>query len=163
VVQVRNDPREAYDQLFRESGATLIRAVYAYTGGRREIAEEAVAEAFARAMERDGDIRDRLAWIYRVSFRIAAHEAKREKSKPASAGIGEAPGPEEGLGSLVAALRKLSPAQRAAVVLHYEADLPVAEVSRLMGISAATVKVHLHRGRNKLRALLGDEEVEDDD
>ena len=58
------------------------------------------------------------------------------------------------------ALRKLSPAQRAAVVLHYEVDLPVKEVAMRMGTSAAVVRVHLYRGRNRLRALLGDDETE---
>jgi RNA polymerase sigma-70 factor (ECF subfamily) len=57
------------------------------------------------------------------------------------------------------ALRKLSPNQRAAVVLRFEADLPVDEVARRMGIASPTVRVHLHRGRARLRELLGAEEV----
>jgi RNA polymerase sigma-70 factor (ECF subfamily) len=65
------------------------------------------------------------------------------------------------LGPLVDALRALSPNQRAAVVLRYEADLPVGEIARRMGMSAATVRVHLHRGRNRLRELLGNEETDD--
>lgn len=44
---------------------------------------------------------------------------------------------------------------------HYEADLPVREVASLMGTSSAAVKVHLHRGRNRLRQILGTEEVDD--
>ena len=63
--------------------------------------------------------------------------------------------------ALVPALRQLSPAQRAAVVLHYEADLPVQEVARRMGTSAGAVKVHLFRGRRRLRELLGEEEASD--
>jgi RNA polymerase sigma factor (sigma-70 family) len=66
-----------------------------------------------------------------------------------------------GLAALVPALRQLSPAQRAAIVLHYEADLPVREVARRMGTSAGAVKVHLLRGRRRLRELLGDEEAGD--
>ena len=56
------------------------------------------------------------------------------------------------------ALRQLSPNQRAAIVLRYEADLPVDDVARRMGIAAPTVRVHLHRGRTRLRELLGSEE-----
>ncbi len=59
------------------------------------------------------------------------------------------------------ALRALSPKQRAAVILRYEADLATDEVAKRMGVSAATVRVHIHRGRAKLRALLGTEEVDD--
>jgi DNA-directed RNA polymerase specialized sigma24 family protein len=47
------------------------------------------------------------------------------------------------------------------VYLHYQADLPVAEVARLIGTSTAAVKVHLMRGRRRLAELLGDDEVVD--
>jgi RNA polymerase sigma factor (sigma-70 family) len=58
---------------------------------------------------------------------------------------------------LLAALRELSPSQRAAAYLFYVEDLPVREVARLMDTSVAAVKVHLHRGRGRLRELLGTE------
>jgi DNA-directed RNA polymerase specialized sigma24 family protein len=45
-------------------------------------------------------------------------------------------------------------------VLHYEADLPIQEVARLMGLAPATVRVHLHRARTRLRRLLAEEELE---
>jgi len=64
----------------------------------------------------------------------------------------------DGLVDLLGALRRLSPAQRASVYLHYQADLPVREVARLTGMSSAAVKVHLSRGRRRLAALLGEEE-----
>ena len=38
-----------FDALFREAGSGVFRTLYAYTGGRRDIAEEAMAEAFARS------------------------------------------------------------------------------------------------------------------
>jgi RNA polymerase sigma-70 factor (ECF subfamily) len=57
------------------------------------------------------------------------------------------------------ALRELSPGQRAAVFLRYQADLPVAEVARLMGTSAAVVRVQLMRGRRRLATLLGDDDA----
>ncbi len=66
-----------------------------------------------------------------------------------------------GLDDLLRAMRQLSPSQRAAVYLHYQADLPVREVAQAMGTSVAAVKVHLHRGRTRLRTMLGTEEVDD--
>jgi RNA polymerase sigma factor (sigma-70 family) len=61
----------------------------------------------------------------------------------------------------MSALRRLTPAQRAAVYLHYRADLPVREVAAIMGSSSAAVKVHLMRGRRRIAELLTDhEEVE---
>jgi DNA-directed RNA polymerase specialized sigma24 family protein len=40
------------------------------------------------------------------------------------------------------------------VALHYLADLPVAEVARLMGCRAGTVKAHLAHAREVLRVQL---------
>jgi DNA-directed RNA polymerase specialized sigma24 family protein len=39
-------------------------------------------------------------------------------------------------------------------------DLDVAEVAHRMGVAEPTVRVHLYRGRKRLRELLGTEEVD---
>ena len=151
-----------YGRVFRVAAPGLWRAIYAFAAGQRAVADDAVAEAFARALGRAGQIRDPLPWLYRTAFRLAAEDLRRQRRAPE-------PEPEPGrqhasaagLGALVPALRQLSPAQRAAVVLHCEADLPVREVARRMGTSAGAVKVHLFRGRRRLRELLGDEEAGD--
>jgi RNA polymerase sigma-70 factor (ECF subfamily) len=136
-----------YEQVFRDAAPGLWRTIYAFAAGRGAVADDAVAEAFARALEHAGQIRDPVPWLYRTAFRLAAGDLRREHREP-----GMDPEPEQaagsaaGLAALVPALRQLSPAQRAAVVLHYEADLPVQEVARRMGTSAGAVKVHLFRG-----------------
>jgi RNA polymerase sigma-70 factor (ECF subfamily) len=48
------------------------------------------------------------------------------------------------------------------VVLHYLADLPVAEIARQEGVSEGTVKSWLHRGRTALAAHLTERTEEDD-
>jgi DNA-directed RNA polymerase specialized sigma24 family protein len=48
------------------------------------------------------------------------------------------------------------------VVLHDQEGMSAPEVARMLGMSAATVRVHLFRGRKRLRALLGSEEADDD-
>ena len=40
---------ESLEALFRDAGPELWRAIYGFTGGRRQLTEDAVAEAFARA------------------------------------------------------------------------------------------------------------------
>jgi RNA polymerase sigma-70 factor (ECF subfamily) len=145
--------------LYREIAPRLWRAVYAYSGGRRSIADDAVAEAFARLIESDGAVRRPFPWLYRVAFRIAAAEMRRDSDRIQDR---EQAADPEGAGDLLRAMRQLSPAQRAAVFLHYQADLPVRDVALAMGTSVAAVKVHLHRGRNRLRALLGRDEADDD-
>ncbi len=148
-----------FDALFRQAGAGVFRTLYAYTGGRRDIAEEAMAEAFARALAGRETIRDPIAWIYRTAFRLANAELRAERRRGPRPADAEAPPPE--LTGLIEALRRLSPNQRAAIVMRHVLDLDVAEVARRMGTAAPTVRVHLHRGRKRLRELLGDEEVED--
>ena len=161
VVRRRTAPAEHdFEALFREHAGAVFRTLYAFTAGRRPIAEEATAEAFARAVAHADRIRDPVPWLYRTAFRIAVDELRRERRTPPS--DDEVAGDVTlGLGELVAALRALSPNQRAAIVLRYEADLPVAEIARRMGARPATVRVHLHRGRNRLRELLGAEETDE--
>ena len=165
MVVVRRRPVAAehdFAALFREHAGAVYRTLYAFTAGRRAIAEEATAEAFARAVAHADRVRDPVPWVYRTAFRIAVDELRRERRTPPEAAEGVEAAPA-GLGELVEALRELSPNQRAAIVLRYEADLPVADIARRMGTSAATVRVHLHRGRNRLRELLGAQETETDE
>jgi RNA polymerase sigma-70 factor (ECF subfamily) len=147
-----------FDALFRAEKDGVYRTLYAYTGGRRDVAEEATAEAFARALHHHEHIRNPVAWIYRTAFRLAQAEIRQERRHRAEVVDLIAADPSPGLGRLSSALRELSPRQRAAIVLRYEADLSVTEIARRMGTSAATVRVHLHRGRNRLRELLSTEE-----
>ena len=147
-----------YAALYREIGPQLWRAILAYSGGRRHVADDAVGEAFARAMENRTSIRSPYPWLYRTAFRIAAAELRREVRE----------GPEEdaylddpATGDLWRAMGQLPPKTRAAIYLHYQADLPVREVARLTESSVAAVKVQLHRGRARLRELLGTEESDD--
>ena len=153
-----SDQSYDFDRLYHDVATTLWRAIYAYTGGRRAIADDAVAEAFARAMENRVPIRSPQPWLYRTAFRIAAAELRKERDRPEETAdfIVE---PE--LREVLGALKKISPSQRAAVFLHYEADLPVREVARLMGSTEAAVRVHLHRGRARLQKLLGEGSVDD--
>ncbi|SEF35748.1 RNA polymerase sigma-70 factor, sigma-E family [Amycolatopsis pretoriensis] len=64
---------------------------------------------------------------------------------PADAGIS---------GDLLRALAGVPPKQRAAVVLRYCADLPVAEVSKALRCSEGTVRSQAARGLEALRAEL---------
>jgi len=153
------DDAHDYDAIWRGSGGAVWRAVYAYAGGRRDVADEAVAEAFARMMARGAAVREPEPYLYRVAFRVASAElARRGKEMADVPEIATSDPTQNGLPDLLAALRELTPAQRAAVYLHYRADLPVREVAHITGMSSAAVKVHLMRGRKRLAELLGEED-----
>ena len=150
-----------FDSLFRAERDDVYRTMLAFTGGRADVAEEATAEAFARALARREELRDPVAWIYRAAFRIATDEIRRDRRRDAGAIADLAPDPSSEVGDLIAALRLLSPNQRAAIVLRHVADLEMDEVARRMGTATPTVRVHLHRGRARLRQLLGTQEEDD--
>lgn len=52
------------------------------------------------------------------------------------------------------ALWRLPVRQRAATILFYWEDRPVAEIAELMGVSTGTVKRHLHNARQRLKRSL---------
>lgn len=139
------------EAVYRAEFPKLWRALYAYAGDG-EIASDAAAEAFARAMRDEAKIRDLNGWTWRVAFRLAAAELRlRSTPLPATALPYEMPNP---VPELVAALRTLSPNQRLAVVLHDYADRPTHEVAEAIGCAKATVHVHLSQARRRLRNLL---------
>jgi RNA polymerase sigma-70 factor (ECF subfamily) len=152
------------ETLYRHHGARLWRVMVGVTHGRRQVAEDAIAEAFARALEHREAIREPLPWIYRTAVRVARNELQREQKWRAEANedMRKSAAPDsEGLQDLFRALAHLSPNQRAAIILHFEEGLTVPEVSKLLGISQSTVRVHIHRGRRRLQALLSVEEASD--
>ncbi|HEY7281142.1 MAG TPA: RNA polymerase sigma factor [Actinomycetota bacterium] len=163
-MSTRTAPATDFEALFRDLGPVLWRSIYAYSAGDAEIADDAVAESFARAMESRKPIRHPRPWLFTTAFRIAAGELRRRRRDPPPALASDAEiASDPGLGGVVEALRQLSPAQRAAVYLRDVADLPGREVAALMGTSESAVRVHLYRARRRLRTILGDDEGANDD
>jgi RNA polymerase sigma-70 factor (ECF subfamily) len=153
------DERE-FDELYASSYARLTSQLYAMVGNRDE-AEECVQEAFARAwqhrskLERSGRPE---AWVRTTAYRLAVSRWRRvllaRRSPDRALTPSEVTEPSDERLALVTALRELPEAQRRAVVLHYIADLTVADVARETGIADGTVKGYLSRGRATLAGLL---------
>src|SRR5712675_241813 len=115
--------REGIEAVYRADSERLWRAVYAFAGDA-EIASDAVAEAYAQVLHRGSAVRDPAGWTWRTAFRISAGALKARGPQ----GTPETPTEHidrYGDPDLVAALRQLPEAQRAAVVLFYYADLPI--------------------------------------
>ncbi len=146
--------RSLLEQVYREHRARLWRALLAYTGDR-ETADDVLAETFAQALARGGEIQRPDAWVWRRAFRVAAGElkARRDTSLVRDDRSYDLPEPVD---HLVSALARLSPRQRLVVVLHDYADRPSSEIASSLGTSRATVYVHLSEARRKLRGILED-------
>jgi len=145
----------AIERLYREEGDRLWRAVLFWCGDR-EVASDAVAEAFAQMLHRGGAIRDPRAWVWKTAFRVAAGDLKRRRRTSAervdtSYELSDAPV------LLATALARLSPRERQSVVLHYYAGYPLKDVAAIIGSTPGAVAVHLHRARRRIRGVLADE------
>ena len=149
-----HDHATALERVYREEGDRLWRAVYVYARDR-SIADDAVAEAFAQALRRGSALTDPARWVWTAAFRIAKGQlANRSRS---------APMPDDSSYELaepaldvLRALGRLSPRQRACIVLFHYAGYPVKDVASMLGSTTAAVKVHLSQGRKRLKSLLED-------
>jgi RNA polymerase sigma-70 factor, ECF subfamily len=133
--------------------------------GDLEQAQDVVQEAFCRALDRWKTISgydDPVAWVRRVAWNLAISQWRRGRlarvfalwhREESIAG----PGPERV--ALVRALATLPLTHRRAVILHYLADLPVAEIAQQEGVAEGTVKSWLSRGRAALSAQLATKEA----
>lgn len=137
-------------------------AVVASIYGDVAQAEDAVSEAMTRACEREAagePIRDWPAWVIKVALNHSASiarrlaRARRWRHLVARPDAWEADGVDNAYDTL-AALRRLPVGQRASIVLHYYADMPVAEIAEVRGTSVAAVKSSLHKGRATLAKRL---------
>jgi RNA polymerase sigma-70 factor (ECF subfamily) len=148
--------QSSVEALYRADATRLWRAIYAFAGDS-EIASDAVAEAYAQLIRRGSEVRDPAAWTWRAAFRICAGILKnRSRAAPATATSAYAD--QYANQDLLSALRQLPEGQRAAVVLFYYADLPVAAIAHRLGSNGIAVRANLSRGRRRLRQLLGDDD-----
>jgi RNA polymerase sigma-70 factor (ECF subfamily) len=148
---VTNDVEDVY----RRDGGRLWRALYAFAGNA-DVADEAMAEAFAQALRRGAAIRDVSGWVWRTAFRLAAGDLK-DRSHVVHGAMPDSATYDPRLDDeLLVALQGLTPQQRIVIVLHYYVDCPVREIGRRTGMNPLAVRSHLSRGRQRLRRLLGD-------
>ena len=172
----RGDPAAARALFDRHAPALL-----AFAGrllGSRAEAEEVVQEAFVKLV-RQGDRLDTRgglsAWLFAVAANGARDRLRHARVAGAAArDLAAVPTPPaapaldaliegERARALTAALARLSPEQREALVLARFHELPYVEIARLLGISEAAVKNRILRAMTALRALMSAPEPRKED
>jgi DNA-directed RNA polymerase specialized sigma24 family protein len=146
--------RTRLEAAYREDGPSLWRAIFVFAGGRRDVTDEAVAEAFVQAATSLANIRDLRAWLYKSAFKIAAGELKHRPVSPSA----YRPSDDQGVLDILDLARSLTPSQRRAFVLRDVLGFPSAEAARLMGTSDVAARVHVHNARKRLRTRLEEAE-----
>lgn len=149
--------RELYEGCYRR----LVGQLFAVCGNRAE-AEEAVQEAFVKAVEkprRFAQLDNPEAWLRIVALNVVRGRYRRANRFHGL--LSRQPAPvttTDGLSAdrvaLVEALRQLPYEQREAIALHHIVDLPIREIAVQLGVAEGTVKARLSRGRARLAPLV---------
>jgi RNA polymerase sigma-70 factor, ECF subfamily len=157
----------SFDAFYTGSVRRLVGQLHAMTGSKAE-AEDCVQEAYARAWQRWDKVSgygDPEAWVRTVAYRVSVSAWRKSANMRAAHRKHGVPDDSRGLSpdyvAIVAALRKVSAAQRQAIVLHHLVGLSVQEIAQETGAATGTVKARLSRGRQALAPLL-DEGVQVD-
>ena len=145
--------QDRVEAVYRSVHPRLWRSLLSYTGDA-ELASDAEAEAFAQVLRRGEAVDDVEAWVWRSAFRIASGLLEA-RSSPADLGPGSGSTPSTGsVAEFLGLLAELSPQQRACVALRYVGEYTSGEIGELLGTSAGTVRVQLHRAHVILRRTI---------
>jgi RNA polymerase sigma-70 factor, ECF subfamily len=176
----RDRAREQFADLVAHHQRRAVRIAYSYLRDAHD-ADEAVQDAFVKVFTHIASYREEYpfeVWFTRILVNgcldLRKARARRTRwvlpmSSPAESAPADPPAiqpsPEdrvistERAGHIAKAIEKLPDRQRAVFTMCHVADQTTSEVSQALGLSEATVRVHLFRAVRKLRKLLASERV----
>ena len=162
------EPDAEFGNILKEHAAVMYRQALRILGNRED-AEDAVQDAMMRIWKHRRAFRGRSTvstWIFRITYNACcALKARRQRAGRIEAVLiaeetaalavqcrGEAPpaDPED----LTRLLSLLPPVQAAALSLFYVEELEYKEIARVLRIPPGSVATAIHRGRERLRAIL---------
>ncbi|MBY8873877.1 SigE family RNA polymerase sigma factor [Micromonospora sp. PLK6-60] len=151
---------ESFHEFVVQRSPALSRTAYLLTGDH-QLAEDLLQSALARTYRHWRRIHggDPEAYVRRamyhqqVSWWRRRRVAERLEAVPTELPRGDHSDATALRLTLDAALRRLTPRQRAVLVLRYYEDLTEAQVAEALGCSIGTVKRHGHDAVRRLRAI----------
>ena len=149
--------RGAFGELFQRNERRALAVAIGLVGNRSD-AEEAVQEAFVRALERLGTIREPSrfsAWFTGILYRVCLELRRaRRRPKPGRMEVSTVL-QSDAAARVVEVALGLEEDFRDILVLVYLEGLSLEEAALALGISEANAKVRVHRARRMLRERLG--------
>ncbi|HEX3886405.1 MAG TPA: RNA polymerase sigma factor [Phenylobacterium sp.] len=158
--------RRAFGELVRRHGSA-VRGVLRRMGAQGAEADDVAQDAFLTAFERIAEFRGEgtfAAWVKKIAARLYLRrlqrdrrlgamtaEAVEEEAEPVSGDADAAIDLEE-------ALKVLSATERLCVTMCFGAGLSHTEAAEALNLPLGTVKSHVKRGLDKLRARLAPED-----
>lgn len=166
MLDVRRGDLDALGTLFRRHHERVHALCFRMTGSPAA-ADDLVQETFLRVLKyrRGFEGRSRFTtWLYRLARNVCLDRIRRDRRDVAlarRAPVETAGDPPGGVGAgddrsqaLWAALERLSPEKREALVLSRFHDLGYGEIARICACSVGAVKVRVHRALKELRNVL---------
>ncbi len=152
-------PGAEFDDFVRTRTTALLRVAYLLTGDRHaaeDILQEVLEQMYVRWRRIQGSPD---AYAHRALANRSTNRWRRRRRPEAALAHHDSAEPDHSHDvvirhAVIQALHELPPRQRAAVVLRYLEDLPVADVARALDCSEGNVKSNTARGLERLRAAL---------
>ena len=155
--------RELQDRFVNDNLRRVFRQIYRIVGNVHD-AQDLTQEAFIKALQRQEQLKEELKaahWLSRIATNTAIDFLRRQ-GRVSFCEITDAPPshaetPEatvlrsEERTWLAEGMERLTPRERAALVLRDMEDLPAEEVARRLDCSKATVRSHIANARMKLK------------
>ncbi len=174
-VVVRDD-RHAFSELVRRHQSAVRATLRRLTTGNHALADDLAQETFMLAFRNLGSFRQEAkfsTWLYRIATNAWLADARKRKEEllgdrdadVADDDGGDAPDEASGVPDparavtlsvdMQRAMAVLSEAERAAIVQCYHNDLSHEEAAQVLNCPVGTVKTHILRAKQKLKARLG--------
>ncbi len=154
---MRREPNREFEHFFRETRDDLLRALIVATR-ERGLAEDALSEAYTRALSRWGDVAKHpcpTGWVVTTALNYARSEgrarARTSPQSPPDVPVSDDPPTDP---ELVRRLLALPERQRDVVALRVVLGLDTRQTAHLLGIAEGTVTTHLFRALNRLEQEL---------
>ena len=170
VQRAQQCDQEAFGELYERYFDKIYRYIALKIGDKFE-AEDMTQQVFLKALKSIASFKWQnvpfSAWLYRIAHNQIVDHLRRHSRRPTgpleeAVLHAEEPGggPQEAveigydLEQLVSATKKLTAAQREVIALRFSSELPIAEVSRIMGKSEGAVKALQHSAILALRRIM---------
>jgi RNA polymerase sigma factor (sigma-70 family) len=145
------------EEIYRKYSEELMRFAQGLVG--RVESSDIVSAAVLQSMSSPNwpDVKNHRAYLFRAvlnQVRKTHRDRQRRWNKELRAGVSPPNEIPEVRPEVLAAVKVLSPRQRAVVVLTYWDDMAPDEIAHMLDVSVGSVKQHLARARSKLRRLL---------